>query len=461
MKDKKYDLIVIGAGSGGLGAALGMLKLGFKVLLIDKKAENFGGECVHTGCIPSKALIHVTRQIHQAKSAARFGIQSSGKVDFSKVKEYIQEKQACIFAHENPEYLKDQGMHTALGTASFVSKNEVKVNGKVFKGRNIVLATGSSPRRIQIKGAESLPVLTNESVFDLDFIPQHFIFIGAGPVSIELGQAFSRLGSRVSFIVRGEGILHKEDREISGILLKKLKEEGIEFLFNSEVKEIQEGKTVVIKQKNREDKTMPVDAIFMGLGRELNFESLNLENAGIATKNGKIVLNNKLQTTNKNVFVIGDAADNLKFSHAAELHNMLIINNFISPKKKKLNFDHFPWVTFSDPEIATFGLNEKHLKDKKTKYEKLEVNLKEADKGVTDNFEYGKLLLLVEKRRINKGSAKILGGSMVAPHAGEITQELVLASVAGLTLSDFMDKIYAYPTAANINKILALSLIHI
>ncbi len=346
-------------------------------------------------------------------------------------------------------------MHIALGTASFVSKNEVKVNEEVYRGRNIVVATGSSPRHIKIKGAESLPVLTNESVFDLDFIPQHFIFIGAGPVSIELGQAFSRLGSKVSFIVRGESILDKEDPVISGILLQKLLEEGIEFLFNSEVKEIQKGDTVVIKQKQGENKYLPVNAIFMGLGRELNFDSLHLENAGIETKDGRIVLNNKLQTTNKNVFVCGDAADNLKFSHAAELHNMLVINNFISPKKKKLNFDHFPWVTFSDPEIATFGLNEKKLKEKKTSYERLEISFKEADKGITDDFEYGKLLLFVEKKRINKGGARILGGSMVAPHAGEITQELVLASVAGLTLSDLMDKIYAYPTAANINKILA------
>lgn len=455
MRKNEYDLIVIGAGSGGLGAALGMLNLGFRVLLIDKKASNFGGECVNTGCIPSKALIHVAKQIHQAKTASRFGLKSNRNVDFLKVKEYIREKQDTILGHENPDYLKGQGMDIVLGTASFISKKQIKVNDEVYNARNIVIATGSSPKTITIKGAEKLPVFTNESVFDLDLIPKNFLFIGAGPVSIELGQAFSRLGSKVSFIVRGEKILKKEDPEISDILLKKFKEEGIEFFFNSEVEEIKNNNTAIINQKNSWEKSLPVDAIFMGLGRKLSFESLDLDKAGIETRGGKIVLNEKLQTTNKNVFVVGDAANNLQFSHAAEMHNMLLINNFISPKKKKLNFDHFPWVTFTDPEIATFGLNEQKLKKKKIKYERLEIDLNEADKAVTDDFEYGKLLLFVERKRFNAGSAKILGGSMVAPHAGEITQELVLANVAGLTLSDLMEKIYAYPTAGNINKILA------
>ena len=455
MGKNEFDLIVIGAGSGGLGAALGMLTLGFKVLLVDKKAGNFGGECVHTGCIPSKALIYAAGQIHQGRSAGRFGPQLQGEVDFKKVKHYIHEKQKSILAHENPDYLREQGMHIALGTASFISKNEIKVQDNTYKARNIVIATGSSPRSMKIEGAQDFPVFTNETVFDVEYIPRNFVFIGAGPVGIELGQAFSRLGSKVSFVVRGNCILEKEDPEISGVLLEKLKEEGIAFYFDAEVKEIKNADTAVVLQKNGDEKAIPADAIFLGLGRELNFEALHLDKAGIKTKNGKIILNEKLQTSNKNVFVAGDAADNLKFSHAAGMHNALIIKNFISPKKEKLSVAHFPWVTFTDPEVATFGLNEAKLKEKKKNYEKLEISLGEADKAVTNDFEYGRLILFVEKKRFFAGSAKILGGSMVAPHAGEITQELVLANVAGLTLSDLMEKIYAYPTAGNINKIIA------
>jgi pyruvate/2-oxoglutarate dehydrogenase complex dihydrolipoamide dehydrogenase (E3) component len=193
MRKNEFDLIVIGARSGGLGAALGMLTLGFKVLLVDKKAENFGGECVHTGCIPSKALLYVAGQIHQGRSAGRFGPKLQGEVDFEKVKNYIKVKQNSILAHENPDYLREQGMHFALGTASFVSKNEIKVQDNTYEARNIVIATGSSPLTMKIEGAQDFPVLTNETVFDVEYIPQNFVFIGAGPVSIELGQAFSRL----------------------------------------------------------------------------------------------------------------------------------------------------------------------------------------------------------------------------------------------------------------------------
>lgn len=164
------------------------------------------------------------------------------------------------------------------------------------------------------------------------------------------------------------------------------------------------------------------------------------------------MLNQKLQTSNKHVLVSGDAADNLKFSHAAEMHNILLITNFLSPFKKKLNFDHFPWVTFTDPEVATFGQSEVQLKKKGINYERLETDFAEDDRAVTDDYEYGKLILFIGKKRFYPGNAKILGGSMIAPNAGEIIQELVLAGVAGIKISTFMNKIYAYPTAANIHK---------
>jgi pyruvate/2-oxoglutarate dehydrogenase complex dihydrolipoamide dehydrogenase (E3) component len=213
MAHKNYDLIVIGAGSGGLGASLGMLEMGFKILLIDKVPKDIGGECLNTGCVPSKALLHVARQVHQAKISARFGIETRGEVNIEEVKNYIREKQAVIRSHENVDYLREKGMDIVLGTASFVSKKEIKVNGKIFTAKNFVIATGSSPRKIDIKGSEAIPVFTHESVFDIDFIPRNFIFIGAGPVSIELSQAFSRLGSKVSVVNRSGKILKKEDPE--------------------------------------------------------------------------------------------------------------------------------------------------------------------------------------------------------------------------------------------------------
>lgn len=452
MLNKKFDLIVIGAGSGGLGAAIGMNRLGLKVLLIDRKAENIGGECLNTGCIPSKALLHVAKQIHNGRIASQFGPQLEGEVDILQVKEYIRKKQDSIRTHENAEYLREQGIEVILGTASFISNNELKVNDQTYKGRNFVVATGSKPKTIQVGGTERFPVFTNKNLFDIDFLPQNFLFIGAGPVSLEMAQAFSRLGSRVSVIVRGSRILKKEDPEIAKILLQKLEAEGIQFYFETEVEQIKDENTAVIKDRLGKESELPADALFMGLGREVDFKSLMPDYAGIKIKDEKIVLNDKLQSTNKKVFVSGDAVDNLKFSHAAEMHNMLLINNFISPLKKKLDLEHFPWVTFTDPEVATFGLNEEQLQKRKLRYERLETKLDAIDRAVTDDYEYGKLILFIEKKKFNPANAKILGGSMVAPNAGEIIQELILANVAGINLKHFMNKIYPYPTAANVHK---------
>lgn len=451
MQNHKYDLIVIGAGSGGLGAALGMQKLGMDVLLIDRNSQSIGGECLNTGCVPSKALIHIAKQVHQAKLANKLGLEISGPVNIDKVKDYIQKKQATIKAHENVAYLRGKGLDIELGEASFHSRDSITVNGNIFTGLHIIIATGSTPRTISIPGTEDIPIFTNESIFEIDFIPKNFVFIGGGPVSVELGQAFSRLGSKITIIDRGQRILKKEDVKVSNILMNQLEKEDVNFRFNSEVIKVDQ-KKAFLKRNSGKVESIPVDAIFMGIGRRLNFDSLCLEKGGIKTEQGKIVLDKKLQTTNKRVFVNGDAADNLKFSHAAEMHNMLLINNFISPFKKKLDFKHFPWVTFTDPEVATFGLNEIQLKNKKIKFERLEIDFDEEDRAVTDDYQYGKLIVFIEKKRFYTGNAKILGGSMIAPNAGEIIQELILANVAGIKLNTFMNKIYPYPTAANIHK---------
>lgn len=445
---------MIGAGSGGLGAVLGMVELGFQVLLIDRHEEDFGGECLHTGCIPSKALLHISRQFHHGKQSTAFGLTFSGDVDMKKVREYIRQKQETIGLHENVDHLRKKGIVVTTGLASLVSRNQVRVKDRIYTGRNIIIATGSRPKTMEIPGAESLPVLTNETIFNLDFLPRNFLFIGAGPVSIEIGQAFSRLGSKVHLIVRKDRILSKEDPGIAETLLRQLQEEGIEFSFGVEVKRINNGRTAVVRGPSGEERELPVDAIFLGLGRFTDFEPLKLERAEIQTRSGRILLNDRLQTTNKKVFVCGDAANNLQFSHAAEMHNMLLIHNFISPIKKRLHPDHFPWVTFTDPEVATFGRNEKQLKENNIPFERLETSLHGIDRAVTDDFEYGRLILLIQKKRFYPGNSRILGGSMIAPNAGEISQELVLAMAAGILLKQFMRKIYAYPTAANVHKTL-------
>jgi len=225
----KYDLIVIGSGSGGLGIAMGMLELGFKVLLVDKSSEKIGGECLNTGCVPSKVLLHIAKEIYQARQAPNYGLKVTGEVNIEKVWNSVTKRQEKIREHENAEYLRRKGMEVILGVASFHNKNSVKINGKIFKARKIVIATGSSPRKLNIKGLENIPSFTNENIFEIDFIPKNFVFIGAGPVSIEMAQAFARLGSKVTVVHRGKHFLKREDLYISEVLLKKLEEESIKF----------------------------------------------------------------------------------------------------------------------------------------------------------------------------------------------------------------------------------------
>ena len=455
MKDNEFDLIVIGAGSAGLGSALGMLKMGMKVLMVDKFAENIGGECLNTGCVPSKALIHIAKNIHHSKTVKKYGLQSSGTISINEVMAEIQEKKEIIREHENVDFLREKGLQIILGTAKFLSKNSLEINGHEYYGKNIVIGTGSSPRIIDVKGLEHVKVYTNDNLFEMNDLPEHFLFVGGGPVSMEMGQAFSRLGSKVTIVEHGNRILKKEDEKISEVLQERLESEGVVFHLNSELFKITSESRAVLKINGGKEMALPVDAIFMGLGRVLNFKNLNLEKAGVdLNEDGTISLDSKLRTSNKHIFVSGDAANNLMFSHAAEMHSKLLLHNFLSPLKKRLHTEHFSWVTFTDPEVGTFGYSELELKKNKVPYKRLELDFSENDRAIVDGFQYGKLILFIEKKNIFVGNSKILGGSMIAPNSGEIIQELILANTAGLGIGTVMNKIYAYPTASNVNKII-------
>lgn len=457
MKNNIYDIIVIGAGSAGLGVSLPMNELGFKVLLIDKGDRRIGGECLNDGCVPSKALIHVAKIIHEAKKSTDFGLSVSGELDFQKVKDYIKNVQNTIKEHENAKFLSEIGLDVELGTARFTGERSIEVNGKEYSAKKIVLATGSKPRMIKAKGIENVKVFTNENIFDIEDLPRKLVIIGGGPIGMEFSQAFRRLGSEVHVIETGEQILSKEDPSISKILKDILEKEGVNFHLNSNILEFTSPSSILFTNENKEKISLEFDAVLIGVGREVSFEGLDLEKAGIKTnEKGLPEINNYLKTTNRNVLIAGDAAGSLNFSHAAELHATVIIKNFINPLQKKVKYDHFSWVTFTDPEIATFGLNEHALKEQSIDFERLEYDLADDDRAVIGSYRYGKLILFVERSIIPGGDKKIYGGSMIAPNAGEIIQELVLANSAGLGTKALFEKIHAYPVASRVNKSIIL-----
>lgn len=451
MAAKTYDVIVIGCGSAGLTVGLFMNKAGFKVLLIDKTDHDIGGDCLNDGCVPSKSLIHIARLVHSAKEAEKFGLRITGEVDIKKAIEYVHNRQSIIRQHENATHFRREGLDVALGEAKFTGLTEIEVAGTRYNGKKIVIATGSKPRKLTVPGIENVKYYDNESIFDLNNLPKRLLVVGGGPIGIELGQTMSRLGSKVTVVHKGDAILPHDDSAITGVLHCQLVKEGIEFIFNSQVDSFPSANEVAIKTKEGRMITTAIDAVLVGIGRELSTHSMALENAGIDVRDGKIVVNDYLRTTNKNVFVCGDVAGSLQFSHAAEQHARMLLNNFFSPIKKKLNNDYMSWVTFTDPEVATFGIQQKELEKRRIKYRRLEANFQHDDRAVTDSHQYGKLVLF-----ISQGSffhqEKILGGSMVAPRAGELVQELILANSAKLPIKTLFNKIYPYPVASRINQ---------
>jgi pyruvate/2-oxoglutarate dehydrogenase complex dihydrolipoamide dehydrogenase (E3) component len=451
MGKPEYDLIVIGAGSAGLGASLIPAKFGLKVLQVVKSDHDIGGECLNDGCVPSKALIHLSRIAHQARETGILGLKVSGNIDFNKVAKYVQSSQAIIRDHEHAKWLEEQGVTVVLGAARFQSKNAVEVNGKIYTGKYIIIATGSRPMALDVPGAELVASLNNESVFHIDNLPQKLLVVGAGPIGIELGQAFHRFGSQVTFIQHGGHILPHEDTAISDVLKERLEEEGIEFKMNSSVDHFPDAKKAVVRARDGSLSEVSFDAVLVAIGRKIELAPLSLENAGIEIVGGKIKVDRYLRTTNPKVFVAGDVAGSLIFSHAAEQHVRLIMNNFFSPLRKKLNNDYMSWVTFTDPEIATFGLNEKELVERKISFKRLEMDFREDDRAITDSYRYGKLILFITKGSLFKKKI-ILGGSMAAPNAGEMIQELILANYAKLNIARILNKIYPYPVSSRVNQ---------
>ncbi len=452
---KTYDLIIIGAGSGGLSIGLTLSRVGLSVLMVDKTDRHIGGECLNTGCVPSKALIHVSQMLHQARQARNFGFDVSDTVNFEAVKQYISQQQNTIRDHENAAYLRDkEKVDVELGTARFTGKNEIEVNGKRFQAKRIVLATGSKPARLNVPGAEKVEFQTNETIFQLDSFPKKLLVIGAGPIGMELSQAFARLGSQVTVVGSSDRILEKELPEVCTILQTQLENEGITFKLNAKVTSFLHSTSAQIDYTSGQKENLDFDAVLLGIGRTFHWDELNLTAAGIELEQGKLKVDEYLRTTNKNVYVAGDASGKMYFSHAAELHASVLTTNFLSPIKTKLSYDHFSWVTFTDPEVATFGLTLDEIEKRGLRYEKITMDLAGDDRATVSDYRYGKLILFIKPGRINPLGAKLLGGTIIAPQAGEMIQELILVRQQGLSVSALFNKTYPYPTASRVNKLI-------
>ncbi|MFK8105449.1 MAG: NAD(P)/FAD-dependent oxidoreductase [Saprospiraceae bacterium] len=450
---KKYDVIVIGAGSAGLGNAGVANTIGLKTLLIEKRAEYFGGDCTNFGCVPSKALIHIAHQFHAAKQAQRFGLRTEGVADMKQVLAYIHEKQAIIRGTENAEALRAKGMEVLIGEAKFEDKETVRVGEERYTAKVILLCTGSKPRQLEIEGMEAVKVYTNENIFfDCKTLPKNLVVVGGGPIGCELGQAFARLGSQVTIVNRGDHLLSNEPVKVAQILTKEFEQEGIRIFNNTTVEKITNSQAQ-LKTKATAKQNIPCDALLMAVGRVVRTEGLQLEKAGIElTEQGQFKINEYLQSTNPRVYVVGDAAGTYMFSHGAEKMVRMLWRNLLFPLiKKKNTMADLSWVTFTDPQVAHFGYTEEQLNEKGIAYYRQDQSLEEDDRAILQEYTYGYQSLWMEEKS-NLGNRKLISGSLIAPHAGELLQELELAKFAEIPIGKINNRVYPYPVQARINQ---------
>ncbi|WP_116126950.1 dihydrolipoyl dehydrogenase family protein [Lewinella sp. IMCC34183] len=447
-----HDLIVIGAGSGGLGAAGFGGAIGLNVALIDKTVHDYGGECLNYGCVPSKALLHVAAQFAGAREATRFGLETSGKADFAKVMDWIHERQDIIRRQESPEHLRrEYGLECIVGEAMLTGRREVTVGYRKLTAPRIVLATGSRPRHLKVPGADRVKQYDNESVFsELDTLPDQLLIVGGGPNSCEMAQAFARLGSTVTLITRGERLLEKDPAAAARVLADKLESEGVTIRYQTEIRRFRDAHTAELSHDGLPEGDQAFSHVVVAIGREVRTAGLGLELAGVHTKDGRIVTDAYYRTTNKSIYTVGDAYGHEMFSHGAEKHNTDLWTNLLSPVDRKHKLTNFSWVTFTDPEVATFGLTPEQLEARGTDYETVEQSFAHDDRAVAADYREGVLILYLSKSAF--GGSKVLGGTMVAPGAGEMVQELLLLHQLDHGYDTLTNKIYAYPVGSRINQ---------
>ncbi len=448
--EKHYDLIVIGGGSGGLVAAAGAAKLGAKVALVEK--HKLGGECLWTGCVPSKALIHAAKVAHDVANAKDVGIAiSSAKVNFNKVIDYVHKVIKTIQPHDSPERFRKMGVDVFFGTPRFEDRRTLIVGNERLYGKKFVIATGSRPAKLPIKGLEEAGYLTNETIFENKKFPATLLVIGGGPIGSEMAQAFARLGSKVTIFERGEHILSKEEPEVSAEMEEAFVRENITILTNSNILQVEKkgGKKVITYDQKGKKGSVAGDEILFAVGRAPNVEGLNLEGIGIKYDQRAIQVNDYLQTTVPNIYAIGDVKGKYQFTHMAAYEAGVVLMNALFHLPIKANYSVVPWTTFTDPEVARVGITEQESREKHPDALVFKAPFEDVDRAQCENTTTGFIKIIADKK------GHLLGVHIVGPHAGELLAEFTLAKRKGLTVKDIFNTIHVYPTLSLINAQIA------
>jgi pyruvate/2-oxoglutarate dehydrogenase complex dihydrolipoamide dehydrogenase (E3) component len=448
-----YNLVIIGAGPAGLVAARSAAALGAKVALIERGL--IGGDCLNSGCVPSKTIIRTSRLYAEMRTADDFGAQTPEgiRVDFPCVMERMRRIRSRISRADTARRLSENGVAVFFGEARFVGPRAIMVEGGTLRFKKALIATGSRPKTPTIPGLAEAGYLTNESVFDLTVLPRRLLVIGGGPLGCELAQSFRRLGSQVIVAQDEPMFLPGEERDAAQILSDALARDGVEIHLNTTAVAVRrEGANKVVDLISEDNKiSVSVDEIVTGIGRAPNVEGIDMEVAGVQydTDSG-ILVNDYLQTTNRRIYAAGDVCLTHKFTHTADASARIVVQNALFLGRQRLNALTIPWCTYTHPEIAHVGLYIREAREKGIPVKTFTVLMHDVDRAITDGEDEGFV-----KIHVRDGTDRILGATIVAKHAGEMINGLSLAITSGIGLRALAQAIHAYPTQAEAIKMAA------
>jgi pyruvate/2-oxoglutarate dehydrogenase complex dihydrolipoamide dehydrogenase (E3) component len=468
----RYHLVVIGAGTAGLTAAGGCAAIGGRVALIERRLS--GGDCLVTGCVPSKGIISAARVAATIREAATFGIQvpAGTAADFPAVMERMRRLRAGISPADSVHRLREMGVDVYLGHARFLGPDAVEVDGAAADGGALaeagapsagtrrlqfaraVIATGGRAFVPPIPGLQEAGFLTNETLFELTQLPLRFVMIGAGPIGCEMAQTFARLGSQVTLVNTAPHILTREDADAAELVQRAMQRDGVQVLLNAKIVEVTQrdgGRRVVVEQQGHRLEA-PCDAMLVGVGRSPNVEGLDLEAAGVAYDARRVKVNDALRTTNPRIFAAGDVCAPFQFTHTANVLGRMAMMNALFPFSLGGRMSRLvvPWCTYTDPELAHVGWYERQAAERGLRVETLTVPFADNDRAVLDGVEEGFIRV-----HLQRGTDRILGATVVGAHAGELLTYFTLAMASGKGLTTLAGPMYPYPTQAELVKKLA------
>jgi len=439
----RYNLVVIGGGTAGLVAAAGAAGLGAKVALIERRL--LGGDCLNVGCVPSKALIRAARAAAEAGDSARFGVKIAGEVavDFPAVMERMRKLRADLSPHDSAARFRELGVDVFIGDAKFSGPDTVEVGGQTLRFAKAAIATGARAAAPAIAGLGDVPYLTNETLFSLTTLPRRIAIVGAGPIGCEMAQSFARFGSEVTLIESAAGLLPKEDRDAAAILRTALVRDGVKIVGDGKdlkVAPLAEGVAWTLAKAGREQ-TSFADQLLVAVGRAPNVEGLGLEAAGVAFSKKGVAVNERLQTSNPDIFACGDVCSRFQFTHAADFMARIVIQNALFKGRRRVTDLTIPWATYTSPEVAQIGLTAEEAKVQGVAIDTFTQPMAKVDRAILDGEDEGFVRV-----HVRRGTDQIVGATVVATHAGDMIGELSLAMTNKIGLGGIGASIHPYPT---------------